>query len=480
MNTIAVNSSILTAHQDKIFKSISVQIEEIIKIDMMWDNMLVLSGPAGSGKTYLTTKIVEYFHKNTDYTVTITAPTHKALHVLHKNLVKANLLGVNTKTIQSFLNIKLFTDYDKGVQKFRPDKNKSNKETVKTDLLIVDECSMVSKELYEYIVEAVEQERVKAVLFVGDPFQLLPVDSSQNGVFSTVKNQYKLTEIVRQAEGSYIIKLATEIRKMIETKNYVPLQNFFKHYHDESIEYFHNQENFLKDFYSKKGWMNEDRIVTSYTNKDVDAFNRMIRTHYWHSEKSVSNPTTLMKGDTLVFNSTYTINGVIKFLNGDEVKLSYAEEAYSEQMAVKYWICKTGIGMDEEQFFVIDPNSKALFNKKLDLMAKNAKFEKDREKRKKMWEAFFATCEVFADVKYIYASTIHKLQGSTHETVYIDLYGASMNTHVDLDMLYRLVYVSVTRASDNIKILVPSFRDEAISNLETMLGDLSSTYGVKF
>ena len=128
---------------------------------MVWDNEISLSGAAGTGKTYLTTKLVQKLQK--EYHITITAPTHKALQVLRQNLLgeNADTTNVETKTLQSFLNLKLVTDYDKGIQKFEPSKAKDKDET-NTDILIVDESSMVSGNLYDYVIKAIEIGRIKA------------------------------------------------------------------------------------------------------------------------------------------------------------------------------------------------------------------------------------------------------------------------------------------------------------------------------
>lgn len=106
-----------------------------------------------------------------------------------------------------------------------------------------------------------------------------------------------------------------------------------------------------------------------------------------------------------------------------------------------------------------------------------ARKEKDYKKRKKMWENFFALKEFFADVKYTFASTIHKLQGSTYDTVYIDLFSLSANTYIDRDQLYRLVYVAMTRAAKDIKILIPAFDSISIESIEDdfqeLFGDIN-------
>jgi ATP-dependent exoDNAse (exonuclease V) alpha subunit len=465
-------SSSLTAHQKEIFEKIVYKIDDIIKTNMMWDNILSLSGAAGTGKTFLTAKIVKHFTQNSKYNITMTAPTHKALYVLRKNLLENGTNTVTAKTIQSFLNIKLFTDYEKGVQKFRPDKNKTNKDVSKTDILIVDESSMISAELYNYIVEAIEHDRVKVVLFIGDPYQLLPINSKENKVFTT-RHQYILKDVVRQAEDSYIIQLATKIRDMIKTQEFVGIQSFFMQYaEDKRISFFHNQETFLSHFHNAENWYEEDKVLASFTNRDVDAFNKLIRNKYWN-DRDLNNPPTLLRGDKIIFNSAYSINDITKFHNSEVVTIKDAKKDVFKPLGIEYWTCKATESADEEEFRVIDPESQAIFNKKLSEIAKQAKKEKNKEEKKKLWEVFFKTRETFADVKYIYASTIHKLQGSTHEKVYIDLYSLSNMKSLDYDTIYRLMYVAISRASDDIVILIPSFKDQTINELEGMFGSLS-------
>jgi len=461
----------LTKHQKEIFDKITHQLENIIETGMNWDNVVALSGAAGTGKTFLTKAIVEHLHEK--YSVTITAPTHKALSVLRDQVFIENL-QVPAKTIHSFLNIKLFTDYDKGIQKFVPEKSKTD--VSKTDILIVDESSMISSELYEFIQNAIESERIKAVLFVGDYYQLLPVDSKKNSVFN-VRHQYKLKEIVRQAEDSYIITIASAAREIIKSADYVDVKTFFAKNQNSNITFFHNQNDFLEDFCHDEEWYNKDKVITSYKNSDVDSYNRMVREKYWLA-KGVDDIPTLLKGDKVIFQSAYSINGVIKYHNNEQITLSYAKKMYSDILKIEYWECKDdNEGEYQELIRIIDPKSISLFNDKLDKISKMAKNEKNYKKRKEMWKTFFELKEYFANVKYIFASTIHKLQGSTYETVYIDLFSLANNRYIDYNELYRLIYVAITRASKDIKILIPALNEKNIKSIEIsfeqLFGDLN-------
>jgi ATP-dependent exoDNAse (exonuclease V) alpha subunit len=80
----------------------------------------------------------------------------------------------------------------------------------------------------------------------------------------------------------------------------------------------------------------------------------------------------------------------------------------------------------------------------------------EEKTRRALWRKYFAIKNSFADLKYIYSSTIHKLQGSTYDSLYIDLasiVGLSVNPE-KTDLAYRLAYVTVTRARKDIKVLL--------------------------
>ena len=450
MNSTNINS----LSQNQAFEEISKKLEDIIKTDMVWQNEVSLSGAAGTGKTYLTTKLVkklkEQFH------ITITAPTHKALQVLRVNLLAHEVENVDTKTIQSFLNIKLVTDFDKGIQKFEPIKSK-DKDDTKTDILIVDESSMVSSDIYEYIVKAIEKSRIKSVLFVGDENQLLPVDNQHNKVFE-IAHKYKLNKIVRQAQDSYIINMATKARNIIKSKQYITIQEFFNDVSfKDKVQFFDSKNEFYEDFCTPDTWAKKDKVIAGFTNNSVEQHNKAIRNRYW-KENNVLNPETFLKDDQIIFQQANVIDEMVVHQNSDITKINSATKCYQEKLEVEFWDCKDLSG---RPFKVIDPSSKGRFEMVLNKLAKSAKSEKNYTERSKKWKLFFNIKDMFVDVKYIYASTIHKLQGSTYETVYIDL--TEIQKMSDKDMMYRLLYVAITRASKDVKVLLPNNENKILS-----------------
>ena len=136
MKTLNEKNTTLTSHQQEVFNTIvheiGTKVSSILKSTNIEDYLLSLTGAAGTGKTYLTTQLAQYFiekqkelgSSNTqDYSFVITAPTHKAVGVLADNMRKNNI-AASCKTIHSFLGIKPFIDYNTGEEKFSIDKTK--------------------------------------------------------------------------------------------------------------------------------------------------------------------------------------------------------------------------------------------------------------------------------------------------------------------------------------------------------------------
>jgi len=193
---------------NKITTIVENKVKSVLKSSNLEDSMISLKGPAGTGKTFLTTHLAKYFKSKNEneFDFVITSPTHKATGVISQMLDEHNI-NANCKTIHSFLGIKPFRDFEKGIESFKIDKTKKHKDS--TSILFVDESSMIGAELFEYIIDALESSRVQFVIFIGDPYQLLPIDDSENMIYK-LKNQFELKEVVRQAKDSYVLKIATE------------------------------------------------------------------------------------------------------------------------------------------------------------------------------------------------------------------------------------------------------------------------------
>jgi len=159
-----------------------------------------LSGLAGTGKTTLTSFISDTLHKNLCNSIAFCAFTGKASMVLKTKLKDCLHEDDYVGTIHSLI--------------YRPviDPNSgkiigwSKREEIDFDLIIVDEASMVNKDLWKDLVSY----RVPIVA-VGDHGQLPPIGSTN---FSLMENpDIVLEKIHRQAENNPIIKLSIMARE---------------------------------------------------------------------------------------------------------------------------------------------------------------------------------------------------------------------------------------------------------------------------
>ena len=105
------------------------------------------------------------------------------------------------------------------------------------DIVIVDECSMVSAEMFQRLLNTKGR-----FLFVGDPFQLPPVDGT--AIFQTMQPNAMLTEITRQALDNPIIRLSMQIRNgefiqfpNIASGNYSVFQRNYRDVEDSWLLY---------------------------------------------------------------------------------------------------------------------------------------------------------------------------------------------------------------------------------------------------
>ena len=166
----------------------------------------VIVGNAGTGKSTLISKIIETI--NTGGNIAVTSPTHKANSVLRKMLLNVGITKEDAliSTIHSFLGLKLQNEKNRQVLKHDP---RSPNSTVKVDVLFVDECSMISEEMYTHIMNQIHRVR-RAIVFIGDDCQLPPVE--EEGAMGETKLsptfniplRYELKEVLRQDRKSVV------------------------------------------------------------------------------------------------------------------------------------------------------------------------------------------------------------------------------------------------------------------------------------
>ncbi len=378
---------------------------------LMMPDIFILKGYAGTGKTFLLNRFLRLCPTRN---VTVTAPTHKAVGVAGGDC-----------TIHSYLNLKIAYEEDKQVLKqigWIADKILSG------GVLIIDEASMVSKELLKYIEEAQDLCNLK-VIFIGDPAQIPPVGEDISPVWQLNAQEAMLTDIVRQARDSNIISLATAIRT--GTTSYAGVEDFVN-----NKDVFSGNMRQMRDFYMQTIEEGSVAQIISHRNKIVDSSNT------WGRNIVQNNPEEAFRiGEEVYIRSVgddqvhkledfVVIEDISKPFEYTYKKTDYPFDVVS--IHVKSW-------RGEEELLI--PNSdgdKKNFDKSVNAIAIRAR------NRQESWGKFWALKNAISEVKHRYSMTAHRSQGSTFENVIVNC-----NDIPDS----RLMYTAVTRASKKLFLL---------------------------
>mgnify|MGYP003325537358 FL=1 len=140
----------------------------------------VLSGFAGSGKTFLSMRLLRQVEA-TGVCWTVVAPTHKAVGVLRQAL---DLEGLQPtwypSTIHRLLRLKLKRSGD--VELCEPTEQ-TGMALENLGLVLIDEASMVDSTLLGIALQCAHPFKTRLV-FVGDPAQLPPIGEEKSPVFA--------------------------------------------------------------------------------------------------------------------------------------------------------------------------------------------------------------------------------------------------------------------------------------------------------
>ena len=497
----------LTDHQNEVVTGLLLKIEEIMSNSFRMTNtpaekMAMFEGAAGTGKTFTMSYVLETL--STKYKLAMCSPTHEALSVIRSTLKNSNIdftedpneFGMDSniiiKTIASYLNIKMNRDLENGTENFEENKRGT---ILNCDILCIDECSMISKELIQMMIKKLGIQ-FKMVLFIGDEPQLpSPSDGEDgNGLFK-LPFKYSLTQVVRQKEGSHLLNIAWWIRNFILNKDvrYKPSQLLTEALHNNfDIFLTHDQNAFIASYLSNPS---TSKYIGTYTNGLTDEYNIYIRnlaiTGYenlnyeiypYRNSLNEIDETDLEKSNATKIGQdmydykeffvgeylkaaeinqrnekVYHQNGDIFRINSLQLKehkvmietpsTSIHEPATINEFIIRYWEIED---TDFKLINVIVKEDQQLYK---DILSKLYQ-EAARSTGKRRFYKYVSFKEKFTKVNYLFASTLHKLQGKTCEDLYLDVR--------DLDKYYRnqpltvlkLIYVALTRPTTKIHILI--------------------------
>lgn len=391
----------------------------------------LLKGYAGTGKT---TTIVQWLNELEDKKVVFTAPTNKATNVL-KEMAQELEVPVDTCTIHSLLALKM--RWKDGQQILAQDE-RDEPRYADYDIVVVDECSMLSQELMNYLRAAQGYAPKTKLIFMGDPCQLPPIGEDESESFA-VEPSIELTEVVRQNPGP-IVDCATYIRGLIlHCKPGYP-SKIWDYTDQDSPQLTYapaaKHENEILDSVANPG--DEDIRILAWTNKLVDEWNHKVRCVVHQTD----SPPEWSKGEHVV-----TLGPVMNpqeseiIFSTDTLLRLHKEPEEAEREGIPCWkLVARG-----RSFFVVQAQAKTLWHQKREELLAAAKADK------KQWRNFYRFMETFALVRPAHAMTVHRSQGSTFDRVYLCLNNITANPR-KREML-QCLYVALTRARKQVILI---------------------------
>ena len=440
------------------------------------DYKRALVGAAGTGKTYLVKALI----KNCRYsysTIGLSAPTHKACRVLHESI---GITNIKPNTLQSDLGLRLNFDVDKFDYNNPPFDPKGRVKIGDYKLYIIDEASMINKQLCMFLEKTCKNNNCK-IIYIGDSSQLAPVNEKYSYAFNNIK-LFTLNQIVRQGEDNPISYLLDLLRFDIKHRSFTFLEYITKNrinFNEDNTKGYKvctSQEfdNIVYNNFNDEALTNNIDFakIIGYTNNNVSNWNKFVRNAIIKdADKSVITKNDLIISYITIVNQFNEC--IIK--NSEEYILKDVVNYVHPKYQLKGFMIRfTAIhgGYNTTPLFVVD--HKDIGNMMLyvkisnDLIstAKNANTRLRSQKWKEYYD-FKENCLLLTniissdgkilfsrDLDYGFALTAHKSQGSTFDTTFVDVndivfdkYG---RPYTDAEEINRRLYVSCSRSKNKL------------------------------
>lgn len=438
-----------------------------------YGNILTVSGYAGTGKT----TIIGIFNKWLEHKyeqAIFSSPTHRANAV-----TKMNNPNAVVATLHSIFGLSPIVDLESGNYDLRKLKTEQvYKPKIKPNqLLIIDESSMVSNDLYNFIQDYVKASGIK-VIFLGDQAQLSPVkDNSISPVFTENDSKIELTKVERTGDNP-ILTEATSLRNGNDLSYQTNIIN------GEGVEYVPTNSQRVDDILNTI--VNSDEFknnplhfkVLAATNAVVQQTNLKVR-----EQRYGKNAPQLMVGDILMGYSNITDEDVELVRNSVDYIVDSVSEKKTNTIKVLDGKSITVEGYDivlrnafngevQDKIFVLDNNvSQNKLNEISDLIeyfnrAINDAFKSHNYRIIGALQQALSEIQrntiLMKDVQsgsalkirktldYGYACTVHKSQGGTYNKI---MYYADTVAPFEKKVQNQLDYVAVSRAKENVYIV---------------------------
>jgi exodeoxyribonuclease-5 len=452
----------LTPDQEEAIEGILTNIQEP-------DACPVLCGYAGTGKTVTTAALVVRL-VDMELRVVVATPTHKARAQVERALRERGADGFEVVTVHRLLGLKQVRDKQTGKESFAPDANGKNmltekerwddeacrKVSVRTiDVVIVDETSMLSSELYDLLRRELAG---RPVVFVGDDRQLLPVGEDQVcRAFTEASEVYRLTQVLRH-DGA-ILNLATATREIpVGRARFVSAEGG-----GTRVIASRSREDWgrtlLELAASEEARSNADFCrALAFTNKAVDEWNLKIH----HRRYGVDAPQFVEGMTCVTVDAIPSPDGGSPLLNSTvdvlvEEAIRARRRFTGDEPLCPPWDCweltvsVPGEGLPPVTFHVLAADEGKRWDASMRQIADEAKAASGKA-RSELWDLYFRRKDCVGRLQPASALTIHKSQGSTFQNVWlhwsIDGWGSAPTAQQN-----QLAYVGITRAAETLHVV---------------------------
>lgn len=404
-------------------------------------DFLIVKGAAGTGKTSIMKAVADFLNQE-NIGFELLAPTGRAA----KNI--ASKAGYHAETIHAHVYIPE-TNEDEAKVRFLRKTNKFSELRV----YIIDESSMISNLvsnshefesdtpiLSDLIAFIKQGNKSNKIIFVGDDCQLPPVgykayqqspalDSSYlQKTFQLQGNMVRLSRVMRQSEGSYILDAAYELRSFIEKEQV----------YTGSIGRAMYSPNHVTDLYLQRFDVNnpENVSIIAYSNDYIGRCNKMVRTKLGLGGILAKNDLVVLNRNYFGKNFTYIPSGEVAKVVATGSVRTVAELRFMEvELAIfnrgdEAFTVSTKIMLDalENPKLVTHDKKKALF------ASANKNNPAYRSSKNICDDEFLSAMQV----NYAHAFNCHKAQGSEWNTILLNSWMP------DTDQ--RFLYTGITRA----------------------------------
>lgn len=386
-----------------------------------------ISGGPGVGKTFLASGI---FKLLTDHSVmAAVAPTHKAVKVLKSKLRHGEVCS----TIHSFLHLKpVRKGYETEWKQVSAPESHSK-------LVLLDEYSMVGKNLFKFIQDDAYYRNRKYIFF-GDGLQIPPVGEKESPitVLNLGKYSHELNEIVRQEANNPIVRTVHTIRAAIaKGKEPVIVTDMYKG-KGVSVLALPEWTNTIRDI--ADSFTPDIFRIIAYRNSTTKKYNKMVR-----SMLNYDLNVPFDVGEYVVANDTYSVgfgdDEVVVITNGVEGEVIEMYDCIDPVYRLRYY--QVTIKDEEGTIYtvpVLNMHEEEKYYRVKETLLEDAK--RDRKK----WYVWYKFLAMFCDLRSLFSITSHKCQGSTYQYSFIDY--CDIYTNQNIFEADRCMVVAASRATD--------------------------------